>query len=339
MKPLVLSASNAVVSWQSVTGKTYFISKQHRSCSATAFYRAKQHPRPARNHNLQGYQCGRCWAFFLPGRGSAMTSRVPPENRAHPPPSRNRAPPTCSTIARSSTRCRFLLNQPRRNGPAGRAPLTTLPHPRAGSCPHLPPENTDGTRRPAEAVNHRPSPLVLSAPPRQSTIPSFPLPTSIHSLPSAKPVILMTVINAKTPGGKDARGGKMGRKTLVEEPQRARMSSRPRILAPLHLCALALVPTALARVIASKKVAVGQQRFTTNQQSGLTLKAPRSRGPITLIICATACPSTTSIQHCFHFGPPLYMKRRIFSAAQFEVAGPPTHCSESPLAVAPLAHS
>jgi hypothetical protein len=61
------------------------------------------------------------------------------------------------------------------------------------------------------------------------------------------------------------------------------------------------------------------QALTAIQQNNLASQPPPARVPITLTVCVTPHPSTTSRQHFFHRTAPLYMKRRIFSAARFRV--------------------
>jgi hypothetical protein len=54
------------------------------------------------------------------------------------------------------------------------------------------------------------------------------------------------------------------------------------------------------------------QPLTTIQQNNLTPQPPLSRDPITLTVCVTPRPSTTSRQHYFHRTAPLNMKGRIY---------------------------
>jgi hypothetical protein len=61
-----------------------------------------------------------------------------------------------------------------------------------------------------------------------------------------------------------------------------------------------------------KESAIGLQPLTTIQQNNFTPQLPQSRDPITLTVCVTTHPSTTSRQHHFHRAAPLYMKRRIY---------------------------
>ena len=61
-----------------------------------------------------------------------------------------------------------------------------------------------------------------------------------------------------------------------------------------------------------KKSPVDLQPLTTIQQNNSIPQPPHSRAPITLTVCVTTHPSTTSRQHCFHRTAPLYMERRIF---------------------------
>jgi len=61
-----------------------------------------------------------------------------------------------------------------------------------------------------------------------------------------------------------------------------------------------------------KKSPVELQALTTIQQNNFTPKPPLARGPITLTVCVTPCPSSTSRQHCFHQTAPLYIERRIY---------------------------
>src|ERR1039458_2344700 len=53
------------------------------------------------------------------------------------------------------------------------------------------------------------------------------------------------------------------------------------------------------------------QALTTIQQNSFTPQPPHSRDPLTLTVCVTAHPSTTSRQHYFHRTVPLYMEGRI----------------------------
>src|SRR5208283_3408122 len=57
-----------------------------------------------------------------------------------------------------------------------------------------------------------------------------------------------------------------------------------------------------------KKSLVDLQALTTIQQNNLTPQPPHSRDPITLTVCVTTHPSTTSRQHHFHQSAPLYME-------------------------------
>src|ERR1035437_4532741 len=61
-----------------------------------------------------------------------------------------------------------------------------------------------------------------------------------------------------------------------------------------------------------KKCPADLQALTTIQQDNFTPQPPPARGPITLTLCVTPHPSTTSRQHYFHRTAPLYMERRIF---------------------------
>jgi hypothetical protein len=61
-----------------------------------------------------------------------------------------------------------------------------------------------------------------------------------------------------------------------------------------------------------KKSPVDLQAFTTIQQNNFSPQLPLACGPITLTVCVTPHPSTTSRQHYFHRTAPLYMKRRIY---------------------------
>src|ERR1039457_2810629 len=67
-----------------------------------------------------------------------------------------------------------------------------------------------------------------------------------------------------------------------------------------------------------KESPVDLQPLTTIQQNNSTPQPPHSRDPITLTVCVTTHPSTTSRQHHFHRTALLYMERRIFFAAWFE---------------------
>jgi hypothetical protein len=60
-----------------------------------------------------------------------------------------------------------------------------------------------------------------------------------------------------------------------------------------------------------KESSVDLQALTTIQQNNFTPQLPRSRDPITLTVCVTAHPSTTSRQDHFHRTVPLYMEGRI----------------------------
>jgi hypothetical protein len=61
-----------------------------------------------------------------------------------------------------------------------------------------------------------------------------------------------------------------------------------------------------------KKRPADLQALTTIQQNNFTPKTPPVRNPLTLTLCVTPHPSTTSRQHYFHRTAPLYMKRRIY---------------------------
>ena len=63
-----------------------------------------------------------------------------------------------------------------------------------------------------------------------------------------------------------------------------------------------------------KESPVDLQPLTTIQQNNLTPQPPHSHDPITLTVCVTTHPSTTSRQHHFHQSAPLYMEGRIFIA-------------------------
>jgi hypothetical protein len=63
-----------------------------------------------------------------------------------------------------------------------------------------------------------------------------------------------------------------------------------------------------------KESPVDLQPLRKIQQNNLTPQPPHSRGPITLTVCVTMHPSTTSRQHHLHQNAPLYMERRIFIA-------------------------
>ena len=60
-----------------------------------------------------------------------------------------------------------------------------------------------------------------------------------------------------------------------------------------------------------KKSAIDLQALTTIQQNNFTPQLPPARGPITLTVCVTPHPSTTSRQHYSRRTVPLYMERRI----------------------------
>ena len=70
-----------------------------------------------------------------------------------------------------------------------------------------------------------------------------------------------------------------------------------------------------------KKSAVDLQALTTIQQNNITSQRAPARVPITLTVCVTPHPSTTSRQHYFHGTAPLYMERRIFAARSSAVRG------------------
>jgi hypothetical protein len=57
------------------------------------------------------------------------------------------------------------------------------------------------------------------------------------------------------------------------------------------------------------------QALTAIQQNNFTPQAPHSRGPLTLTVCVTTHPSTTSRQHYFHRTAPVYMERSIYFRA------------------------
>jgi hypothetical protein len=59
-----------------------------------------------------------------------------------------------------------------------------------------------------------------------------------------------------------------------------------------------------------EKSVVDLQALTAIQQNNFTPQPAPFRAPITLTVCVTICPSTTSCQHCFHRTAPLYMERR-----------------------------
>src|SRR5664279_3336447 len=61
-----------------------------------------------------------------------------------------------------------------------------------------------------------------------------------------------------------------------------------------------------------KKSCVDLQPLTTIQQNNLTPQPHHSPDPLTLTVCVTTPPSTTSRQHYFHRTAPLYMERRIY---------------------------
>ena len=54
------------------------------------------------------------------------------------------------------------------------------------------------------------------------------------------------------------------------------------------------------------------QPLATTQVNNLSPQPPHSRNPITLTVCVTSRPSTTSRQHHFHPTVTLYMERRIY---------------------------
>jgi hypothetical protein len=60
-----------------------------------------------------------------------------------------------------------------------------------------------------------------------------------------------------------------------------------------------------------EKRAVDLQALTAIQQNNFTPQPAPSRTPITLTVCATICPSTTSRQHYSHRAAPLYMRGAI----------------------------
>jgi hypothetical protein len=60
-----------------------------------------------------------------------------------------------------------------------------------------------------------------------------------------------------------------------------------------------------------RKKAVDLQPLTAIQQNNFTPQPAPCRAPITLTVCVTICPSTTSRQHYFHRTAPLYMRGAI----------------------------
>jgi hypothetical protein len=65
------------------------------------------------------------------------------------------------------------------------------------------------------------------------------------------------------------------------------------------------------RLRTAKKVLLQLQPLTAIQQNNFTPQPAPSRAPITLTVCVTICPSTTSRQHYFHRTAPLYMRGAI----------------------------
>src|ERR1017187_9708401 len=66
--------------------------------------------------------------------------------------------------------------------------------------------------------------------------------------------------------------------------------------------------------------------LTAIQQNNFTPQPALSRATITLTVCVTHCPSTTSRQHYFHRTAPLYMERRIYFRSPlrgWQLATPP----------------
>src|ERR1039458_4059673 len=75
-----------------------------------------------------------------------------------------------------------------------------------------------------------------------------------------------------------------------------------------------------------KKGPADLQALTTIQQNNFTPQPPPARDSLTLTVCVTPHPSTTSRQHCFHRTAPLYMERRIYFRSPlrgWELATPP----------------
>src|ERR1035437_9452485 len=66
-----------------------------------------------------------------------------------------------------------------------------------------------------------------------------------------------------------------------------------------------------------KESPVDLQPLTTIQQNNFTPQPPLACGPITLTLCVTPHPSSTSRQHYFHRTAPLYMERRIYFRSPF----------------------
>src|ERR1035441_6193354 len=62
-----------------------------------------------------------------------------------------------------------------------------------------------------------------------------------------------------------------------------------------------------------------KKALTTIQQNNFTPQPPPASDPITLTVCVTPRPSTTSRQHYLHRTVPLYMERRIYFLSLFEI--------------------
>ena len=91
--------------------------------------------------------------------------------------------------------------------------------------------------------------------------------------------------------------------------------SIPPLVAALPRWVLCGWPTALSRLTQKaphrEKSAVDLQPLTAIQQNNFTPQLATSPAPITLTVCVTICPSTTSRQHYFHRTAPLYMRGTI----------------------------
>ena len=114
------------------------------------------------------------------------------------------------------------------------------------------------------------------------------------------------------------RGRRTGRKSFFRVFRLFRGQSFLPSVAALSLCGPCVLcgwPSALSRLNQRHRTvkisAVDLQPLTSIQQNNFTSQPAPSRTPITLTVCATICPSTTSRQHYFHRTAPLYMRGAI----------------------------